>query len=44
MIARTHTRTPYLYEHLRQTEPAHHLEINEVAPDGFVVDENVFSH
>ena len=25
-----HTRTPYLYEHLRETDPACHLEIYEV--------------
>ena len=27
---RTHTCTPYPYEHLRETEPAYYLEIYEV--------------
>jgi hypothetical protein len=28
-----HACTPYPYEHLRETEPVHHLEIDEVATD-----------
>lgn len=30
--------TPYPYEHLRVTEPAHYLEIDEVATHAFIVD------
>jgi hypothetical protein len=30
-----HAHTMYLYEHFRETEPAHHFEIDEVATDAF---------
>ena len=39
MNIRTHTLH---YEHLRETEPAHHLEIDEVATDIFIIDVRVF--
>jgi hypothetical protein len=41
MNARTHTLP---YEHLRETEPAHNLEIDEVVTYAFIVHGNVSSH
>ena len=37
-------QTSYPCEHLREIESAHHLKIDEVIIDAFVVNGNVFSH